>query len=87
MKKILTNLFLIAFISLFNGCSQKLPSKIEYIKEEKYPFQFIELNGVYIELPKEQETCISKLKELDSLHLGIRKYYENQIKHYLGEEE
>ena len=57
MKKILQSLFLIGFIFLISGCSQKATPTIEYIKEEKYPFQFINLEGLIASIAIGIEEC------------------------------
>lgn len=78
---------LILLVFIFNGCSQKekIITKIEYIKEDKYNFNKIDLQGSYIEL-KDKETqkqCTPSLLELNNIYKGVVDYYDWQIDNYI----
>lgn len=79
-------MILIALSFFFNGCATKerLVTKIEYIKEPKYQFNKIELQGAYIEL-KDKETqrvCTQSLIELNTIYKGVIEFYDWQIDNY-----
>ena len=77
---------LIALTFTFSGCSQKelLVTKKVYIKEPKYEFQKLDLDGVYIELKdkKTQRLCTEPLLQLNDIYKNVKKFYDNQIDDY-----
>ena len=86
IRAIVYQLVLLGFI--FSGCSNKVPEKVvvktEYVYEEPYKFEKIDLDGVYIELgTKEiQKMCTPGLLEINSIYKGAIEYYDWQIDTY-----
>ena len=70
-------LSLIVFI--FSGCSSKT-AKIEYVKQEPYEFQKIDLSGAYID--KNDKSCGEIVSELQGIYKGVILFYEEQIDDY-----
>lgn len=81
MKKIYLSLLLIASI-LISGCTPKTITKIQYIKEQPYDFQTVNLQGAYIDLSPEEQVCIPKLQELNTIYKETKQFYDNQIEDY-----
>ncbi len=79
-------LILIALVFIFSGCSQKekIVTKIEYVKQEKYEFNKIDLNGAYIELRDKniQKVCSPSLLELNTFYKDVVNFYDWQIDQY-----
>lgn len=87
MKAIKLTLVALGIIFFSSGCAQKEPdvvTKIEYVREEPWKFEKIDMAGVYIELgsKEEQRMCTPALMKLDEVHRGVRKFYEEQIDAY-----
>jgi len=82
-------LILIALTFTFSGCSQKekVITKIEYIKQEKYDFNKINLDGAYIVLKDKntQKVCSNSLNELNSFYKEVIAFYDWQIDNYKEE--
>ena len=75
-------------ILLFSsGCSQKEPETI-YIKQSKFQFEKVPLEGAYISLKgfsdKDKEICVPKLKELNTVYKSIVEAYDMQFDEYEG---
>lgn len=82
MKSLLMISLCLTLILFSSGCSQKEP-EIVYVKQKKFDFQIISLEGAYIHLePKEKEVCIPKLIELNTIYQGIKEAYDLQFSEY-----
>ena len=85
MKNLLMISFVLTLILLSNGCSQKEP-EVKYVKQKKFDFQAISLEGAYISLKgfsdKDKEKCVPKLKELNTIYKGIKEAYDIQFNEY-----
>jgi len=79
-------LVLIALAFISNGCTpkEKIVIKTEYIKQQKYTFNKVELKGAYIELKDKhtQKLCTPSLLELNTLYKDILYFYDWQIDEY-----
>lgn len=89
-------LILIALVFIFNGCycswskpKPQVVTKIEYIKEEPYKFDTIDLSGAYITLDSKgtQRMCSKSLTELNLVYKPVVDYYEWQINEYRSKDD
>ena len=79
----ISSCFLILLFS--SGCSQKEPETI-YIKQSKFQFEKVPLEGAYISLKgfsdTDKEICVPKLIELNTVYKSIKEAYDMQFDEY-----
>lgn len=87
-------LILIVLVFIFSGCycswnkpEPKVVVKTEYIKEKKYEFSKIELEGLYVETASKevQKLCTPVVLEISDMYKKIIDYYNWQIEEYSNE--
>ena len=75
-------LMLIGFI-LSSCTSKQIEPRVKYVKSEKFEFQKVDLNGVYVELnKKDRKRCTKYLIDLNEIYSGILDFYDYQIDEY-----
>lgn len=82
MKSLLTISLCLTLILFSSGCTQKEP-RVEYVKQKKFGFEKVSLEGAYIQLnPQEKEVCVPKLIELNTVYKSIKEAYDIQFDEY-----